>query len=308
MALGKNLLLWCSTNAVLKKYLPRLGFVRRAVRRFMPGETLDDALEAAGRLHSEGFTTVLTYLGENISRLEEAETVRDHYLEILTQVNARRFPTEISLKLTQLGFDIDDEFTLAAVRELCSRAMELNSFVWIDIESHQYVDRTLDLYRQVRAEFKNVGLCLQSYLYRTAKDLDSLLELGPSIRLVKGAYKEPASIAYPLKKDVDDQFITLSTALLNQLPAKNGRIGIATHDATMIAHAKALSTMLSLPKGTFEFQLLYGIRKELQKRLLEEGYFVRVLISYGSAWYPWYMRRLAERPANVWFVLKSLFG
>lgn len=308
MALGKSILLWCSQNEALKRTLPQLSFVRRAVRRFMPGETLSLALEAAEQLHSDGFTTVLTYLGENVSRLEEAEQVRDHYLSTLTSVRAKEFPTEISVKLTQLGFDIDTEFTLSAMKQLCSLAREQNNFVWVDIESHPYVDRTLDLYRRLRSEYPNVGLCLQSYLYRTGKDLDALMSVGPSIRLVKGAYKEPPSVAYPSKKDVDEQFNRLMNRLFKELPLKNGRIGIATHDPRIIAHAKSLGQMLGLPKGAFEFQMLYGIGRETQKQLIREGYFVRVLISYGSAWYPWYMRRLAERPANVWFVLKSIFG
>lgn len=308
MPLMKNFLLWCSVNPRLKVRVPKMRFTQRAVKRFMPGETIDSALAEVRTLEQFGITTVLTYLGENLSDLREADAARDHYLQILEKIIQGNHPSEISFKLTQLGFDLSCEKTLAHVRTIVRRGKELGIFVWIDIESHAYVDKTLDLYRTVRSEFENVGLCLQSYLYRTKDDLNGLMSIVPSIRLVKGAYKEPASVAFAHKRDVDQSFVDLADQMLFHYPDKVMRIGIATHDTTIIDHVKSFARERGIPKEAFEFQLLYGVKRDVQLQLAKEGYNVRVLISYGSSWYAWYLRRLAERPANVWFVVKSLFG
>jgi proline dehydrogenase len=274
----------------------------------MPGEDLDDAIEAVKQLKREGFSTVLTHLGENISELSEAESVRDHYVRVLEQISAENLPSEISVKLTQLGLDISEESAFAYTSTLAKRAHELGNFVWIDIESTSYVDRTLLLYRRLRAEFPNVGLCLQSYLHRTENDLSSLLSLSPSIRLVKGAYREHPSLAFPKKRDVDRNYVELAMRLFGEWPSRVKRIGIGTHDMRIAEILRSGAEALRLPREAIEFQMLYGIGRENQTRLLKEGFRVRVLISYGSAWFPWYMRRLAERPANLWFVAKSVFA
>lgn len=303
----KNILLWCSVNPWMRSHVPQMRFAQRAVKRFMPGETVEAALAEAKTLKQSGITTVLTYLGENLTDLREADKVRDHYLKVLEEISKGKYSTEISFKLTQIGFDLSYDKTLEHVNKIVERGKELGIFVWIDIESHPYVDKTLDLYRSVRLEFENVGLCLQSYLYRTKEDLEQLLPLNPSIRLVKGAYREPASVAFPKKRDVDKSYRELLEYMLVNR-SRMGRIGIATHDEKIIKHAIAFAAEYGIPRDSFEFQLLYGVKRELQIRLAQQGYNMRMLISYGSSWYAWYLRRLAERPANVWFVVKTLFG
>lgn len=306
MGLTKNILLWASSNRWMKEHLPRYSFVRRAVRRFMPGETLSSALEAVRKLEREGFSSVLTYLGENVSSSEEAIGVRDHYLLVLDSIRQSGLPTEVSVKLTQLGLDMDPAQTREHLEKILRAAQHQRLFVWIDIESSPYVDRTLELYASLRRQYSNVGVCLQSYLYRTDQDLTNLLPLIPSIRLVKGAYREPPTVAIPRKQDVDRNYMALAKRLLEECPQSETRIGIATHDREIAKHLKDFARTRAIPSERFEFQMLYGIGKEAQRELVAEGYHVRVLVSYGSAWFPWYMRRLAERPANVWFVVKSL--
>jgi len=307
MALMKEFLLWCSTNAYLKQRIPHTAFAKRAVRRFMPGETTETAIAEAALLKIAGISTVLTYLGENVTDLKEAERNRDHYLDLYQRVWTGGLSSEISVKLTQLGLDVNPDRTFAHVRELAMKAKEIGNFLWIDIESSPYADATLDVYRRLRMEFSNVGLCLQSYLYRTKEDLASLISLAPSIRLVKGAYKEPSSIAFPRKKDVDKNFVDLLESMLRMSSGEIGRIGVATHDEKIIEHTKQFAGRNNIPTDRYEFQLLYGIKRDLQRRLAQEGYRLRVLISYGTAWYAWYLRRLAERPSNVLFAARSLF-
>lgn len=307
MGLTKSILLWASANPWMKRKFPQYRFVQRAVTRFMPGESLASALSAVQALSAQSFSTVLTFLGENVNSIEEARAVRDHYLFVLESIHAQRLPTDISIKLTQLGLDIDAATTLAMMREILLAAERVGNFVWIDIESSPYVDRTLRLYSALRSEFSRVGICLQAYLHRTGNDLTSLVPLASSIRLVKGAYREPESVALQRKSDVDRSYEMLSERLLRELSGRFSRIAIATHDMALAAKVKAAAERLGVPRERFEFQMLYGIGREAQRRLAAEGYIVRVLISYGSAWFPWYMRRLAERPANVWFVVKSLF-
>ncbi|HEY4612026.1 MAG TPA: proline dehydrogenase family protein [Bacteroidota bacterium] len=302
----RSALLWASQNKTLSERLPRYRFVRKAVRRFMPGETEDDALQAAGKLKTEGFGTVLTYLGENITEMHEAEHVAEHYSAVLDKIHAQKLDCHLSVKLTQLGFDLDQEFCRQKVLALLKKASALHNFVWIDMESSAYVDRTLMLFKKLRSESNNVGLCLQAYLYRTGKDFQDLLQLSPVIRLVKGAYAEPKEVAYPLKKDVDRQYFELSKQLL--AARSNGvQLGIGTHDSVLLGQITRGMETEGHPKNSCEFQMLYGIRTDQQERLVQKGYNVRVLISYGTHWFPWYMRRLAERPANVLFVLKNLF-
>jgi proline dehydrogenase len=302
----RQALLWASTNPFLAERLPRYGFVKRATRRFMPGERLDEALAAAEGLAESGIASTLTLLGENLRSEAEADEVAAHYMDALATVGRRGLDAEISVKPTQLGLDFDAGRTRDRIAVLM-RATQ--STVWIDMESSKYVDATLDIFRSLRAEASNIGVCLQSYLHRTNVDLDTLLPLDPSIRVVKGAYQEPPDVAMVKKAEVDRAFVRIASRLL-RARAKGGsaRPVVATHDPRMIGEANRLAVELGLSKGAFEYALLFGIARQEQQRLARHGYRVRVLISYGAAWFPWYMRRLAERPANLWFVAKQIVG
>jgi proline dehydrogenase len=300
----RNALLWASTNPFLAERLPTYGFVKRATRRFMPGEGLEDALGAARRLAGDGLAATLTLLGEHLTTADSADGVAEHYQTVLQAAAANDVDVEISVKPTQMGLDFGRDATYERIAGLV-RATD--SIVWIDMEHSGHVDATLDIFRKLRKERTNVGLCLQSYLRRTEADLESLLPLDPSIRVVKGAYREPPEVAFPKKGDVDRSFVKLTSRLLRaRAQGGQGRTVVGTHDPAMIGEANRLAFELNLERDAYEFGMLYGISTGEQKRLERGGYRVRVLISYGSAWFPWYMRRLAERPANLWFVAKQL--
>jgi proline dehydrogenase len=304
----RRLLLAGSQNEWLAQRAPRYRFVRKAVQRFMPGENVSQALSAARALQEQRMATILTQLGENVRDSGEAEAVTRHYLEVLQRVRDEKLDAAISVKLTQLGLDLDASRCLANVERLVERAKELGNFVWIDMEGSAYTDATLQSYRQVRQQHSNVGVCVQSYLYRTEKDLAELLPLAPAIRLVKGAYHEPAERAYPRKKDVDENFFHLAQRLLDPgVRAAGTRAGFATHDPRLIQRIEEAVQALGISKDSIEFQMLYGIQRPQQLRLAQAGYRMRVLISYGAQWFPWYMRRLAERPANLTFLLRNMF-
>lgn len=303
----RNALLWASENQWLKDHLPRYRFVRKAVTRFMPGETLEDATVEARHLQSEGMETLLTHLGENVTTADEAEAVVRDYIGILDEIARLELRAEPSLKLTHIGLDLGMETVLANMTRLLDHARGLNNLVWIDMEGSGYTDITLDLYRKVRKTHDNVGLCLQSYLRRTEADLESLLPLAPAIRMVKGAYAEPASVSFPDKKDVDENFYRLCLRMLDDDLVNSGaRIGLGTHDLRLIDRILAETDIRHSPKSAYEVQMLYGIKTEAQRQIARRGHRMVVLISYGPSWYPWYMRRLAERPANVGFMLKNL--
>jgi proline dehydrogenase len=305
MSILRNVFLAASENRWLRERAVKLPFVRRAVSKFMPGETVDDALAASRAL---GVGTVLTRLGENLRSAEEAEGVARHYLDVLDRVAAEKLDVEISVKLTQLGLDFSREECERHLHELAERARSHGNWVWVDMESTAYTEVTLDVYRRLRRAFPNTGLCVQAYLYRTAADVESLVALGSGIRLVKGAYKEPPDKAFPKKEDVDENFFRLAERLLSDdARAKGVRAIFGTHDPVLIRRIEELGRSRGLATKDVEFQLLYGIRRQEQLRLIAAGHRFRVLISYGEAWFAWYMRRLAERPANVLFVLKSLF-
>ena len=298
-----------STNAWLRERATRTTFVRRSVSKFMPGERLEDALAAAAAQQRQGIGTILTKLGENLTRVEEAEEVTRHYLEVLDEVKAANLRAQISVKPTQLGLDLDKELCFANLQRLVDRAAQRDNFVWIDMESSPYVDPTLDLFRRARARSPLVGIALQAYLYRTAQDVESLVPLGAAIRMVKGAYLEPPAIAYPKKADVDENFYNLSCRLLAEDARRaGGLLHIATHDAHLADRLAAFIDGHEIPPSAYEYAMLYGIQRPLQQRLVQAGRPLRVLIAYGEYWFPWYMRRLAERPANVWFVVKNIFG
>ena len=309
MALARKVLLAASTNVWLRERATKYGFVRRSVSRFMPGERLEDALEASRAQQSAGINTILTKLGENLTRVEEAEEVTQHYLDVLDKVRAAGLDAQISVKPTQLGLDLDKDLCFRNLQRLVQRAAERGNFVWIDMESSPYVDPTLDLFRRTRERSPFIGVALQAYLYRTAKDIDSLLPLGPAIRLVKGAYLEPADVAFPKKSDVDENYYKLACRMLAEDARRTGGLlHVATHDGTLIGRINGFIAQHEVPTSAYEYAMLYGIQRGLQTRLVGEGRRLRVLISYGEYWFPWYMRRLAERPANVTFVLKNMFG
>ena len=301
------MLLAASTNAWLRRRAVTVPFVRRAVSAFMPGERLDDALDATAKLRALRITAMLTKLGENVATAAEAEEVTRHYLESLDRIHAAGLDAQISVKPTQLGLDLDPGLCFRNLERLLRRATERCNFVWIDMESSAYVDRTLDLFRRARAQSSDVGVAIQAYLFRTERDLEQLLPLGAAIRLVKGAYLEPPDIAFPRKSDVDAHYYRLSCRLLSAEAQRAGTLlQIATHDPALIARLQAFIEAERVPAAAYEFAMLYGIQRQLQARQAASGARIRVLISYGDYWFPWYMRRLAERPANIWFVLKSL--
>jgi proline dehydrogenase len=309
MSLIRNLLLAGSENAWLRNQATHSRVVRRSVSRFMPGETIDAALAAASELQAAAMPTILTHLGENVSDATEAEAVASHYLELLDRIGAAGLDAWISVKPTQLGLDLGLELCRRHLVRLTAHAAKARNMLWIDMESTAYVDRTVDLYRTLRTEFANVGVALQAYLYRTPEILDLLIPLGPAVRIVKGAYREPPSVAFPNKKDVDEQFYQLCARLVApDAQATGSFLAMGTHDATLIARLQAHMAAQQVPRDRYEFEMLYGIRRDLQTQLARAGARVRVLISYGAYWFPWYMRRLAERPANLWFVAKNLVG
>jgi proline dehydrogenase len=309
MSLARKVLLAMSTNAWLRERATKTAFVRRSVSTFMPGERLDDAIVAAKAQEQLGVRTIFTKLGENLTRVEEAEEVTQHYLDVLDRVQAQQLQVQVSVKPTQLGLDLDRELCFRNLQRLVDRAAARGNFIWIDMESSPYVDPTIDLFRRTRERSRFVGIALQAYLYRTAQDIEALLPLGSAIRMVKGAYLEPPSVAYPKKSDVDENFYTLSCRLLGADAQKAGcLLHIATHDPALVDRLGRYIDEHRVPAASYEYAMLYGIQRPLQRRLVEAGKPLRVLIAYGEYWFPWYMRRLAERPANVWFVAKSLFS
>jgi proline dehydrogenase len=308
MSLMRSLLLAASQNRWLRDHASHYQFVRKSVSRFMPGETLDDALAAAQTLRNKKVGTVFTHLGENISDRAEAQQVADHYLEVLNRIRQKGLQTEVSVKPTQLGLDLSPDLCFEHLKAIIARAPK-ESIVWIDMEASNYVDPTLDLYRRALAEFPNVGLCLQAYLYRTKDDLAKLLPLHPSIRLVKGAYMEPANIAFPRKADVDENYFVLGKLLLQAKKDKLCvRAAFGTHDVQMIRRLSEHAVQQGFAKSEFEVQMLYGIQRAEQDRLAQDGCTSIVLVAYGTFWYPWFVRRLAERPANLWFMLRNVFA
>jgi proline dehydrogenase len=306
MGLSRSILLRLSRSPWLAEQFRTRAFARRAVRRFMPGEDLAAALDASAELAKAGIGTVLTQLGEQVRSGAEAEAVRNHYEQVFDQLRERFLPTQVSVKLTHLGLDVGREACARHVLALAAKAQEEGSFLWIDIEESRYVDATLEIYRRARTERTNVGVCLQAYLRRTPQDLMALLPLSPAIRLVKGAYNEPSDVALPRKQDVDAQFYTLAVRLLDAAAGGRATAVFGTHDLRLLDRIRAQAETRSAV-GRYEVHMLYGVRSDAQRALAAQGTKVRVLISYGVHWFAWYMRRLAERPANVWFVLRSAF-
>lgn len=302
------LLLWVSGNAFLARNLPRFRFVRSAVRRFLPGETTEAALSEAVRLKGSRIGSILALLGEDVVDPQEALKIVDHYCELLKEIDRQNLNLEISVKLTQLGADLGKDFVSTNLESILLLAEKLDLFVWIDMEDSSYVDVTLDIYKSARLQHKNTGLCVQAYLYRAADDLEGLLPFNPAIRLVKGAYAEPKELAFPRKSDVDRNYVKLSLRLLDVVAEGNARAAFATHDEAILVKIGQEAKARGISPNEVEFQMLYGINRAEQERLAAEGHNMQVVISYGPAWFSWYMRRLAERPANLWFVIRKMMS
>jgi len=308
MSVMRKALLWASTNRWMRERATRTKFVRRSVVKFMPGERIEDALEAAKALKPQGLNTILTRLGENISRIEEADEVRDHYLRVLDLVQKAGLDAHVSVKPTQLGYDQNQDACFKHCMTLLDKCLATNNFLWLDMESSPYVDGTITLFKRLRERSDRVGIAIQAYLYRTEKDIDELVKLGCAIRLVKGAYLEPATVAYPKKSDVDANYFKLASRLLQDDNTRPGSLThIATHDIPLQERLQQVIAERKVPTSRYEFAMLYGIQTSRQEELGKKGLRTRCLISYGEYWFPWYMRRLAERPANVWFVAKNMF-
>jgi proline dehydrogenase len=303
----RSLLLRLSRSRFLDRQVRRRRFVRRAVRRFMPGEELDDALGAAQTLGRRGLGVVLTQLGENVDDAAAAEVVARHYNRALDRVAAFKLDAEISVKPTQLGLDLGMDVAVANLLPLVRKADRLDNTVWLDMEDSSYVDRTLELVRVARRESPRVGVCLQAYLHRTPADLAALMDPPTRVRLVKGAYREPASVALTSRKAVDVRFAELGLQMLrNRDYVRAATPVFGTHDDQLIERVREYARQHRVNPRHLEFHLLYGIRTDLQEWLAAVGATVSVLISYGDHWFPWYMRRMAERPANLWFVAQQV--
>jgi proline dehydrogenase len=299
----RGLFLFLSRQRWLRRWMEGSPGARKLTQRFVAGDTLEEALAVCARLHGEKLSCSLDHLGENVTSLEDAAVARDAYLEALDQIAAHALPATISLKLTQMGLDFSEDACLENVRELERKASQGGTRIEIDMESTAYTDRILNLVERVAGECGCVRAVIQAYLFRSAADVERLNKLGVPVRLCKGAYKEPHSAAFALKKDVDNNYLKLMKTLLD----RGTDPALATHDERIQNDAQRYRRERGIGADKFEFQMLYGIRRDLQRRLAGEGYRVRVYVPYGTEWYPYFMRRLAERPANLFFLLRNFF-
>jgi len=308
-------LLYLSGAHWARRFITRFGLARRTAGRFVAGESADDAIRAIQTLNGQQINATLDHLGESVTSEAAATRAADDYGHVLDKIQAAGVRANVSIKLTQFGLDLSEDFCTRNVRRVVAAAQAQGNFVRIDMEGTPHTDRTLRVFRALHAEFDNVGVVVQAYLYRTAADVEELIAEGVKLRLCKGAYQEPPDKAFPKKSDVDENYDRLARRLLDKArdwPAA-GHAGrwpplpaLATHDAARIAAARAYAAEIGLPHEYFEFQMLYGIRREIQAQLAQAGYAVRVYVPYGTEWYPYFMRRLAERPANLWFFLSNL--
>jgi proline dehydrogenase len=298
----RTFLLFLSRQKLLRKWMETLGWARRLSGRFVAGDHLPEALEVCRQMNADGIAVTLDHLGESVSSLAEAAAAREAYAEALNEIVGRKINGNVSLKLTQFGMDLSFSDCRENVEQLVGQAASLNNFVRVDMESSEYTDRTLELVRDLHARHGAVGTVIQAYLYRSRQDIEYLCKLGIRVRLCKGAYLEPPAVAFKEKADVDKNFVELMKLLLDS----GVYHGIATHDEKMIAATERYVAERKIPRDAFEFQMLYGIRRDIQRRLVADGYRLRVYIPYGEAWYPYFMRRLAERPANVIFLARNL--
>ena len=300
----KAAFLWLSEQPSIFRFVRKNRLARTLASRFVAGETVDEAIAALRDLNASGLSASLDLLGESVAHVEEANRACQTYLVVLDRIHSAKANANVSVKLTQMGLDLDEQLCIRNMRAIIAKAKQSDSFVRIDMEQSTYTERTLQLFATVfYPEFGNaVGVVLQSYLRRTAADVDAMIALGARVRLCKGAYQEPEDVAFPDKKDVDANYI----ACMERLLERGHYPGIATHDVRIIDHARAFTKQKGIPAGRFEFQMLYGVRRDLQYRLRREGYNMRVYVPFGTHWYPYLMRRLAERPANIAFITTNI--
>jgi proline dehydrogenase len=301
--LSRSALIYLSRHEGLKDFAARFSLFKRLTTRFVAGENIDEAIAAIRELNQEGCSASFDHLNESVANATEADQEVAEYLQILRQIDETGINSNVSIKLTQFGLELDTELAYKNARAVVAEAASRGNFCRVDMEASAVTQKTLDIFKRLRAEFElnDVGIVLQSYLRRTYADAEELVKLPARIRICKGAYNEPAEVAFPDKKDVDENYVRVMQLLL----ASGTYHGIATHDPKMIDATIEFSEREGIPKEAFEFQMLYGIRRDLQRQLAKDGYNMRVYVPYGKHWYPYFMRRLAERPANIWFVLKN---
>ena len=304
----RSAILRLSQSERVRRWMSTVPAARRAARRFVAGEELHEAIEAVQALNARGLMATIDHLGENTRTREEAVRAAQEYLRILDAIEEHGLNANVSLKLTQMGLDVDEELCRENVRQIAEHARERGNFVRIDMESSAYTERTLRLYERLReGGYANVGVVIQAYLYRSERDVERLIEWGANVRLCKGAYAEPPDVAFPKKRDVDRNFLKLLAKLWSpEAQARGVYVAVATHDPKILEWARRYTRDRKIPTEAFEFQMLYGVRRDLQLRLAEAGYRVRIYVSYGQEWYPYFMRRLAERPANLGFLVRNL--
>ena len=300
----RNALLYLSAQPTVFKFVRNNGIAKKFARRFVAGETAEEALDAVKALNAKGITASLDLLGESVHNEAEARASGRDYIRLLDQIRERNLDANVSVKLTAMGLDISEELCISIMHEVLDRARQHHTFVRLDMESSEYTERTLRLFEQrlYPAYPENVGIVLQSYLYRTAADVERAIQLKCRVRLCKGAYKEPATVAYPDKADVDASYVRCMQELMKHANYP----GLATHDETIIRAAKKFAADEKIPADRYEFQMLYGVRRDLQEQLVAEGYRMRVYVPFGTQWYPYLMRRLAERPANLAFIAGNI--
>jgi proline dehydrogenase len=303
--LTRSALIYLSEREGLKEFATRFRPFKKMTTRFVAGEDIDEAVEAIRKINTDGCTASFDHLNESVTSQAETEAEVREYLRVLEQIDKTGIQSNVSIKLTQFGLEIDPELAYKNARTVVADAARRGNFVRIDMEGSSVTQVTIDVFKRLRAEFglNDVGIVLQSYLRRTFDDAQELLKIPARIRICKGAYHEPAEVAYPDKKDVDKNYVRVMKLLL----ASGVYHGIATHDPKMIDATIDFARKENIGKDSFEFQMLYGVRRDLQTQLARNGYNVRIYVPYGKHWYPYFMRRLAERPANIWFVLKNLF-
>lgn len=305
----RSTLLYLSRSAFLRDSVMKCNLCKKASRRFIAGETINEAIDVVKALNKKNLVVTLDHLGESVSKEHEAMRATSEHIEMLDAIKEYNLNSNISLKLTGLGIDVDQELCVRNIESIIKEAEKYNNFVRIDMEGSAYTQKTIDMYLKLRKNYNNSGIVIQSYLYRSEKDVTDLINLWDvNLRLVKGAYKEPKSIAFQRKKDVDNNYLRLVDTLLSgEALANKVYTAFATHDEKIIDYIKNYAEESYISSNKFEFQMLYGIREDLQEKLVKEGYKVRIYTPFGVKWYPFFMRRLAERPANLWFLLKNLF-
>ena len=303
--LTRSALIYLSRQEGLKEFAARFSLFKKLTTRFIAGETIDEAIAAIREVNAHGCTASFDHLNEGVTNAKATEAEVTEYLNVLARIDDTGIKSNVSIKLTQFGLEIDPELAYRNARRIVEDAKRRGNFVRVDMEGSNVTQVTLDIFNRLRSEFElnDVGIVVQSYLYRTREDVAALLKIPARIRLCKGAYNEPAEVAYPQKKDNDDNYVRVMQMLLSS----GVYHGIATHDPKMIDATIDFTQREGIGKDAFEFQMLYGIRRDLQEQLARDGYGMRIYVPYGKHWYPYFMRRLAERPANIWFVLKNLW-